>query len=121
MGWWDCDVLGGDKPLDIQGNMIDKAGGKELYMQYLQSKRNPELKKQLAAKLREAYENGSLRTIAESGKIAMQVYGAVIMEYGLPVTQEEKEKIIDAVYIPPPPPPSWWFWMSWYYEIERNP
>lgn len=97
MGWWSCDVLGGDKPLDIRGDMIDAAGGNEIYMKLLESEKEEHdlLHKQLALKLLQGYQNGKL--IPNNGSnISWQVFGAVVMEFKLPIKEEERKRVMQA-------------------------
>jgi hypothetical protein len=80
MGWWGTDIMDGDYPLDVQGNLADICGLKfDSEQGYCWS---PELLNIYATKILEAVE-AEYDTI-----IAMQVWARLVMEHGARMTDD---------------------------------
>ena len=99
MGWWSCEVLGGDQPLDELANIGDAMGVEFNYEKesglgsYLNSYffTKKIVEKHLDALVAKA-------NVSEwDGQISLQVLGVVAMAVGATIAESKLEKILEAV------------------------
>lgn len=98
MGWWGCEVLSGDSPLDELGNIADEMAveygdGFSALGSYLNA--YPFTK--------EIVEKHLDRLVAKAnvsewdGQISLQVLGTIAMAVGATIAESKLEKILEAV------------------------
>ena len=88
MGWWSCDVMGGDTPLDLEGDLYN-AFGVEMYPEredeeFVQTELTPE---QFTYEAIETYLDEAVRYGDEYLDIALQVLAYKGMECGADLSE----------------------------------
>ena len=90
MGWWSCDIMGGDSPLDIVDCIFQVAEGNEddLWI-------NPE-NFDLEKLLKHVKENWSFLLEGDDRNIFFQVLGVLMMKSCVPIPDHLKKEMINA-------------------------
>jgi hypothetical protein len=102
MGWWSTAVMGGDTPLDAQGDIHDVImTDKQHEAQYdrdLTPKELEMVRGKLSAFLDNSkkIENMAARYGCDDAEIFMQVVGVIAMEFGVAIPAKLKREIIQA-------------------------
>ena len=94
MGWWSATVMGGDTPLDYQGDMVDLCGvdyDKFADMDYDHTK----IRSEIESNLDKLVEYCNSVKYGEP-EIAWQVLGVIILESGSKLPDDIKTKIVEA-------------------------
>lgn len=97
MGWWSAAVMGGDGPLDTQGDILEKIGlddawyGDGLITEKMLDSARKKYEKYLPTLIKEIEDDGDDYT-----NVGYQALGAVTMRLGFPISAELKERIIEA-------------------------
>ena len=95
MGWWSATVMGGDTPLDFQGDMLDQCGVD--YNTFASMDYNlPNLRSEIESNLGKLVEYCESET-GDYRNIAFQVLGVLILESGSTLSDEAKSKIEEAI------------------------
>ena len=94
MGWWSCDVMGGDAPLDILGNLVKSAGGEFVY-----ETKDPKSLDHLWDYSREQVTCAlpRLATICEESKYDNEIYWQVLGHMALHTDAQLNETIKNSV------------------------
>lgn len=102
MGWWATTVMGGDTPLDWEAEIfealsINLFAGEDDQGDYLEETYQEHVARVKARFTQEGLDAAwdVVRDAKYDEVIAYQVLGVIIMKYGFPITQEQKQVIID--------------------------
>lgn len=93
MGWWSTQIMGGDHPMDRECDIFAEIGIKPSRV-HLVKKEN--IRKRLIERLPNLIESFSKRK-DDDLSISFQVLAFVLMKYGVPISQEVKDNLIEKI------------------------
>lgn len=92
MGWWSTDIMGGDSPLDWEGDFYDVCG----VDMWIGNKQKPLTKEILEKNISAMVSKVENEKYAEDRNIGFQVIGVLLMKSGSVIDPTLKKKITQA-------------------------